>query len=199
MSRTRVPTPQRARILNRDGHRCLWCGRSPTSDGVTLDVDHVLPEAFKGKTTDENLGTLCSVCNNGKGAEYYGDYLLTTIMEVGGKLDTRALDAWIKDETLEGGLDDGQHYDAQVHRVSIPFHINDGLAFPLNDRIYSTYRIHGSLLGATFAAAEIIIELSKTKAFREVKDRLRDYLIRNRGYLKLVAGRLVFYERARQE
>ncbi len=190
MSRTKVPPKMRAMILSRDGHRCLWCGRNPTSDGIALNVDHVIPEAFGGKTTIENLGTLCNTCNNGKGADYYGNYLLTTLMEIG------SLDKWIKHDVLEDNLGlDEQHHDAEIHKVSFPFYIHDGGNFQLNDRIYASYRIHGSILATTDVRGEMRVAVLKKEAILELKDRLRKYLIRNNGYLKLVAGRPVFYER----
>ena len=52
-------------ILHRDGSRCRRCGRTP-EDGVKLVVDHIVPRAWGGKTTEGNLWTLCEQCNLGK-------------------------------------------------------------------------------------------------------------------------------------
>jgi 5-methylcytosine-specific restriction endonuclease McrA len=53
----------RKNILRRDGHRCVYCGRSDLS----LTVDHIIPKARKGEDTWENLVTACVDCNNRKG------------------------------------------------------------------------------------------------------------------------------------
>jgi 5-methylcytosine-specific restriction endonuclease McrA len=52
----------------RDRFRCLACGRSPATHlNVELHADHILAVANDGKTTLENLQTLCQDCNLGKG------------------------------------------------------------------------------------------------------------------------------------
>jgi len=53
----------RKNILRRDGHRCVYCGRSD----ISLTVDHIVPKARKGEDTWENLVTACVDCNNRKG------------------------------------------------------------------------------------------------------------------------------------
>lgn len=53
-------------ILERDGYRCRHCGA--TAQEARLHVDHILNEAMGGLTVAENLQTLCSTCNRGKGA-----------------------------------------------------------------------------------------------------------------------------------
>ncbi len=65
----RLLTPRlRWRILQRDDFRCLSCGADAAGDrSVRLDVDHIVAIANGGKTVPENLRTLCSRCNNGKG------------------------------------------------------------------------------------------------------------------------------------
>lgn len=58
----------RFKVLKRDRYRCVACGRSPATDlSCVLHVDHVLPFSKGGKTTFENLQTLCEECNLGKG------------------------------------------------------------------------------------------------------------------------------------
>jgi len=57
----------RAKILIRDACICQMCGVSPAKDPETvLHVDHILPWSKGGETVDENLQTLCAVCNIGK-------------------------------------------------------------------------------------------------------------------------------------
>lgn len=57
-------------VLSRDKFRCVGCGASPAKDGqVELHVDHIHPWSRGGQNTEENLRTLCSKCNLGKGAK----------------------------------------------------------------------------------------------------------------------------------
>lgn len=68
-SGARVPAALRYHVLVRDGYRCTACGADPKLDTkVRLHVDHKIPLAFGGATTPDNLRTLCSECNHGKGA-----------------------------------------------------------------------------------------------------------------------------------
>ena len=63
-------TPKlRYEVLARDRFACRACG-SPArpEDNITLHVDHIIPVVEGGKTVLENLQTLCSECNLGKGA-----------------------------------------------------------------------------------------------------------------------------------
>jgi 5-methylcytosine-specific restriction endonuclease McrA len=59
-------------VMRRDRFRCCHCGKSPspsTTPGLELCVDHVRPWAAGGETVLENLQTLCTDCNQGKGRE----------------------------------------------------------------------------------------------------------------------------------
>ena len=63
-------TPKlRYEILQRDGFRCAICGRGQ-EDGVKLHVDHIKPVSKGGRTTPDNLRTLCQDCNLGKSDSY---------------------------------------------------------------------------------------------------------------------------------
>lgn len=55
----------RYNILKRDNFRCQICGAT-ASDGAKLHVDHIIPVSKGGKTTPDNLQTLCERCNMGK-------------------------------------------------------------------------------------------------------------------------------------
>jgi 5-methylcytosine-specific restriction endonuclease McrA len=67
----RPPTPdlglsERDRAYVLRGGRCAWCGRTPLEDGVKLQVDHKIPQAWGGGNELENLQPLCEECNRGK-------------------------------------------------------------------------------------------------------------------------------------
>lgn len=64
-------TPKlRYQILQRDGFRCVICGRG-VADGVRqLEVDHIKPVSKGGVTEPDNLRTLCWNCNQGKKDRY---------------------------------------------------------------------------------------------------------------------------------
>jgi 5-methylcytosine-specific restriction endonuclease McrA len=55
-------------VFNRDGFRCVYCGRS-ASDGVTLEADHRIARANGGTDDLDNLVTSCRDCNRGKSAK----------------------------------------------------------------------------------------------------------------------------------
>jgi len=57
-------------VMKRDDFKCRACGASPATDPkVILHVDHIIPRSKGGKTTLENLQTLCKDCNLGKGTK----------------------------------------------------------------------------------------------------------------------------------
>lgn len=67
-----ISQQQRARILAKYPFCCV-CGRvagdpNPLDPGraVRLDVDHIVAVEQGGSNDDENLCTLCNICNNGK-------------------------------------------------------------------------------------------------------------------------------------
>jgi Restriction endonuclease len=62
-----IPARLRFRVLQRDAFRCQYCGKS-ARDGAVLHLDHVVPVAAGGATTEDNLITACEICNLGKSA-----------------------------------------------------------------------------------------------------------------------------------
>lgn len=67
----RLMTPAlRRQIINRDDHTCQICGNSTYKEpNLLLEVDHIVPIAKGGITTESNLQTLCWKCNRSKGAK----------------------------------------------------------------------------------------------------------------------------------
>lgn len=53
-------------ILARDNWTCCSCGRSSKEEGITLEVDHIVPRSKGGNNDPSNLQTLCKKCNIGK-------------------------------------------------------------------------------------------------------------------------------------
>ncbi len=53
---------QKAQILERDGYKCVICGRGE-KEGVELHVDHIKPRYLGGKSITENGQTLCAQHN----------------------------------------------------------------------------------------------------------------------------------------
>lgn len=67
-----IPLSMRMKVLSRDNFRCILCGRSPATDlGIKLHIDHRIPFAKGGKSTLDNLQTLCEDCNLGKSDNLY--------------------------------------------------------------------------------------------------------------------------------
>jgi len=69
--RTLMTPKLRTDVLRRDGSRCRMCGAS-AADGVTLHIDHIIPVSHGGRTTHDNLQTLCQSCNLGKSNRFVG-------------------------------------------------------------------------------------------------------------------------------
>lgn len=67
VERGKVSNKLRFRIYQRDGWRCKLCGRKTQN----LEIDHIIPIAKGGKTTYNNLQTLCHRCNQRKGTDIY--------------------------------------------------------------------------------------------------------------------------------
>jgi 5-methylcytosine-specific restriction endonuclease McrA len=65
--RAKITPKVRYDVFERDGHRCRSCGVR-VGEGVVLHVDHIMPVSQGGLSNLENLQTLCSECNFGKGA-----------------------------------------------------------------------------------------------------------------------------------
>ncbi len=69
VERGKVSNKMRFSIYARDGHRCCNCGISDRY--AQLEIDHIIPIAKGGKTTYNNLQTLCHRCNVKKGDSLY--------------------------------------------------------------------------------------------------------------------------------
>lgn len=61
--RKKVPALLRRQVMERDEYRCIRCGTH-----IDLTLDHRIPVSLGGKTTFDNLDTMCRPCNSQKGA-----------------------------------------------------------------------------------------------------------------------------------
>lgn len=57
-----IPVPfTRRNVYRRDGYCCVYCGRRPRSDELT--IDHVIPRSRGGESSWDNCVTACLQCN----------------------------------------------------------------------------------------------------------------------------------------
>jgi len=69
-ARARMTDGLRYRVMRRDGFYCVLCGA--TGQTHTLVLDHIMPVSRGGKTTMDNLRTVCRTCNSGKSDKIEG-------------------------------------------------------------------------------------------------------------------------------
>ncbi len=65
------------KILERDDHRCRYCGldgRASFENALVMRVDFVVPRARKGKKDPNNLVACCIPCNTIKGTRVYASF-----------------------------------------------------------------------------------------------------------------------------
>jgi len=187
MSKTKIPTRLRYEVLNRDGLKCKWCGRS-AADGVKLHIDHVIPESFGGETSYDNLGTLCEKCNLGKSNDFPGNYLLTTLLKV------KDLNIYIDHNNMKTSLGpDGGQYDGNFFEYKISFFIDEAGAFRLKT-ISSPYLKSGPMLRCTTEDCEIKMDIKMKVAREKLMELIKNFLYEKEGYLEEINGRLIFKE-----
>ena len=67
MSRSRIPKHLRDGITTQFKSRCAYCQTQQKISGISLTVDHIVPESLGGVTTLQNLCLACWDCNLAKG------------------------------------------------------------------------------------------------------------------------------------
>ncbi len=67
MSRTHIPKALREKVAAQARHRCGYCLMAEAIVGVSMEIDHLIPEALGGATEEKNLWLACSLCNDHKG------------------------------------------------------------------------------------------------------------------------------------
>lgn len=66
MTTVRVPKAIERLVRERARHRCEYCLASEWLTGQASEIDHILPRALGGETTEDNLCLACSACNGHK-------------------------------------------------------------------------------------------------------------------------------------
>jgi hypothetical protein len=69
VSRTYIPDAVRLRVAEAAGRRCGYCHAQEIIVGYPLHVEHIIPEAAGGPSSEDNLWLACSVCNGAKGTK----------------------------------------------------------------------------------------------------------------------------------
>ena len=181
MSKTKIPANQRLQVLNRDGNKCLWCGRNAV-DGVKLHVDHIISEHFGGSSDFDNLGTLCDLCNLGKGQEYKSNDLLSTILQ--------APNIWEMIKTITK-LDPGL---GTLYMLSLSYYKFDGQGWQ-KEKIRHEYFIEDILLISRDRGSDsskIQIRQIEKEALLKLKDIVKNFLFENKGFFELSEDKLIF-------
>lgn len=63
------------RILQRDGARCVWCGRAVDDGLVRATTEHVVPRIKGGPSWIENEVAACRRCNGQRGHRTPADWI----------------------------------------------------------------------------------------------------------------------------
>jgi 5-methylcytosine-specific restriction endonuclease McrA len=58
---------KRQALYDRDGHKCIYCGRN--GDDSKLTLDHLIPIELGGTNAAKNLVTCCLTCNSTKSSK----------------------------------------------------------------------------------------------------------------------------------
>ena len=66
MSGTYIPKDLRKRVAAQAKYRCGYCLTQEEVVGMEMEIDHLVPKAQQGETSEENLWLACSACNNAK-------------------------------------------------------------------------------------------------------------------------------------
>ena len=180
MSKTKISAKLRSEIFNRDNYACRWCNRGVV-DGITLHVDHIYPECFGGLTTIDNLGTLCSECNLGKGGDYYGNYLLSTIIQVP--------NIWDRIEKFSKE-DPGICFN---YTWRLDFYKLDDCVWQVDKILHQFFIDYGSVKFKDKGVnAEIQFREAEKEALLGFKDKVKNFLFENKGFFELSGDKLIF-------
>jgi len=63
VSKARIPARLRELIRAQSQYRCGYCRSAETVTGVSLEIEHLIPEAAGGSSDEKNLWLACVTCN----------------------------------------------------------------------------------------------------------------------------------------
>jgi hypothetical protein len=63
-----IPAALRTLVIRRAGERCEYCGLSQAGQEAAFHIDHIVPRAAGGETTEANLALACVGCSLHKAA-----------------------------------------------------------------------------------------------------------------------------------
>ena len=63
MSSAYIPKELRRRVFRQARHRCGYCLSSEDVMGLSMEIDHLIPQALGGPTVEQNLWLACSACS----------------------------------------------------------------------------------------------------------------------------------------
>ena len=66
MSSTYIPKALREKVAAQANYRCGYCLAQEEVVSMPMEIDHLLPKAQQGSTSEENLWLACSSCNDTK-------------------------------------------------------------------------------------------------------------------------------------
>src|SRR5689334_5783093 len=61
-----VPLALRRYVAERTEHRCGYCQTQQQLIGMPLEIEHIIPEAIGGESTEANLWLACPSCSRHK-------------------------------------------------------------------------------------------------------------------------------------
>ncbi len=67
MTSAYIPDKLRERVARQARYRCGYCLSSERIVGLSMEIDHLIPQVLGGLTLEENLWLACSACNAFKG------------------------------------------------------------------------------------------------------------------------------------
>jgi hypothetical protein len=71
----------RAEVLHAAKGRCQMCGKDVAEDGIKLQIDHKIPQAWGGLSDVNNLWAICTACNQGK-RDFFSSFDASEMQEI---------------------------------------------------------------------------------------------------------------------
>ncbi|MCL4805989.1 MAG: HNH endonuclease [Anaerolineae bacterium] len=68
MARAYIPSSLRELVFDRAAGQCEYCGVHQRDQSIRHTIDHIVPLAHGGETSEQNLALACMHCNRAKGS-----------------------------------------------------------------------------------------------------------------------------------